>query len=147
MGMLADGRTWICEEKEEPWVRLKCSRVAQEGPETVGSHAHMWQTKGPRDKVMLKGRCSGQVEEEWEAPASAKREVSGGQGQRRLMERPDAVSLQIAANVPWRHLHCPMQQPHGCCCGGGGGVEPLHSAPSALPWHSLHSCRLLLLLA
>jgi hypothetical protein len=41
MGMLADGRTWICEEEEEPWVRLKCSRVAQEGPETVGSHAHM----------------------------------------------------------------------------------------------------------
>jgi hypothetical protein len=59
------------------------------------------------------------------------------------MELPDAGDLQIATNVPSQHLQCQfLQQPHGCY--GGHGVEPVHSAPSVLPWHSPHSCRSLL---
>ncbi len=42
-------------------MRLKCSRVAQEGPETE-VHMHTCdRPKGPGDKVMLKGRCSGRL--------------------------------------------------------------------------------------
>jgi hypothetical protein len=77
---------------------------------------------------------------EGRAPASTKREASDGRVQPRLMELPDAGDLQIATNVPSQHLQCQfLQQPHGCY--GGHGVEPVHSAPSVLPWHSPHSCR------
>ncbi len=77
---------------------------------------------------------------EGRAPASTKREASDGRVQPRLMELPDAGDLQIATNVPSQHLQCQfLQQPHGCY--GAHGVEPVHSAPSVLPWHSPHSCR------